>query len=199
MTAPMHVQHKVLVIDVETTGLDPARHACIEIGAVLLDEALQPVQEFSSLIAPWRGAQIMEQAMKVNQISDEQLRSAPAIEEVMKQFHETFQLDEKPPLIAGWNVWFDASFIKDLYQRVHRPWPFGYRLLDVQSVVSFHMLFSGVSQEAAIDKFLNERQQHRALADASHTARLLQLATQRCLLDPPLSDSNLLSLSSGAK
>lgn len=195
----MHVQHRVLVIDVETTGFDPARHACIEIGAVLLDESLRAVQEFSSLIAPWEGAQIVEQAMKVNQISRKQLQSAPRVEEVVKQFHETFRLADMPPLISGWNVWFDVSFIKDLYQRVQRPWPFSYRLLDVQSVVSFHMLLAGISQEKAIEKFLNERQKHRALADASHTARLLQLVAQRCLLDSHLPLSNFLLSSAGAK
>ena len=101
----MRVQHRVLVIDVETTGFDPAQHACIEIGAVLLDESLRPVQEFSSLIALWEGAQIMEQAMKVNQINQEQLQSAPLVDEVVKKFHDTFRLDEIAPLIAGWNVW----------------------------------------------------------------------------------------------
>jgi hypothetical protein len=61
------------------------------------------------------------------------------------------------------------------------------------------MSLAGISQEEAIDKFLNERQEHRALADASHTARLLQLVAQRCLLDSPLIVSNLHSLSSGTK
>jgi DNA polymerase III epsilon subunit-like protein len=175
----MRVQHRVLVIDVETTGFDPARHACIEIGAVSLDESLHPVQEFSSLIAPWEGAQIVEQAMNVNKISQEQLQSAPHVDEVVKKFHDAFRLDEVAPLIAGWNVWFDVSFLKDLYQRTQRAWPFSYRLLDVQSVVSFHSMLAGLSQEKAIEGFLNERQAHRALADARHTSRLLRLMAER--------------------
>lgn len=175
----MRILNKVLVIDVETTGFDPARHACIEIGGVLLDESLRPVQEFSSLIAPWDGAQIMEQSMKVNQISEKQLQKAPVVEEVVKQFHETFRLDDVPPLIAGWNVWFDVSFLKDLYQRVQKPWPFSYRLLDVQSIVSFHSMLAGLSQEKAIETFLHEKQAHRALADARHTSRLLRLMAER--------------------
>jgi len=146
----MRVQHRVLVIDVETTGFDPAQYACIEIGAVLLDESLHPVQEFSSLIAPWEGAQIMEQSMKVNQISREQLQCAPFIAEVVNEFHDTFRLDEAVPLIAGWNVWFDVSFLKELYRRAQRAWPFSYRLLDVQSVVCFHSMLAGLSQEKAI-------------------------------------------------
>jgi len=190
----MRVQNKVLVIDVETTGLDPSRHACIDVGAVLLDESLHPVKEFSSLIAPWEGAEIMEQAMKVNKINQKRLKTAPVIDEVVKQFHKTFRLDEVPPLIAGWNVWLDVAFVKDLYQRVQRVWPFSYRLLDVQSVLSFHLLLAGISQEKAIEKFLNERQEHRALADARHTAKLLQQLAQRLFSDSRLPDDNLLPL-----
>lgn len=175
----MRVQHKVLVIDVETTGLDPSRHACIEIGAVMLDESLRPEQEFSSLIVPWEGAEIIEAAMKVNQISLEQLHRAPLLDEVVKRFHETIRPDAVVPLLAGWNVWFDARFLRDLYQRTQRAWPFSHRLLDVQSIVSFHSMLAGLSQEKAIETFLNERQAHRALADAQHTARLLRLMAER--------------------
>lgn len=185
----MRVHNKVLVIDVETTGFDPTRNACIDLGAVLLDESLHIVNEFSSLIAPWKGAEVKEEAMRVNQIAQEELQSAPHLEEVVNRFHETFRLDVTPPLIAGWNVWFDVTFLRNLYLRAQKSWPFPYRLLDVQSVMSFHMFLSGISQEQAIEKFLNERQKHRALADASHTARLLQLAAQRYLSDSHLTVS----------
>ncbi len=179
----MNAAQNILVIDVETTGLDPSRHACIEIGAVMLDKSLRPKQEFSSLIVPWDGAEIIEAAMKVNQISVEQLDRAPLLDEVVKQFHETFRPDEAAPLLAGWNVWFDAHFLRDLYQRTQRAWPFTYRLLDVQSIVSFHSMLADLSQEKAIETFLNERQAHRALADAQHTARLLRLMAERYAKD----------------
>lgn len=175
----MRILNKVLVIDVETTGLDPSRHACIEIGAVLLDESLYIGREFSSLIAPWEGACIMEQAMEVNQISLEQIRHAPLVGEVVKQFHQTFSLEKDQPLLAGWNVWFDATFLRELYRRARLTWPFSHRLLDVQSIVSFHSLLAGLSQEKAIKKFLNEQQVHRALADAQHTSQLLRLMAER--------------------
>jgi len=128
--------------------------------------------------------------MRVNQIAWEELQSAPHVESVVKRFHETFQLDSAPPLIAGWNVWFDVSFLRDLYHRAQQSWPFPHRLLDVQSVISFHTFFTGISQEKAIEEFLNERQKHRALADASHTARLLQLVAQRYLSDSHLTVGN---------
>lgn len=175
----MRVQHKVLVIDVETTGLDPASNACIEIGAVMLDESLLMMQEFSSLIAPWEGAQIVEQAMKVNQISPEQLQTAPSIEQAVKRFHETFRPDETKPVLSGWNVWFDVNFLRNLYERANQTWPFSHRLVDVQSIVSFHSQLAALSQGEIIENFLGEKQEHRALADARHTSRLLRLMAQR--------------------
>lgn len=179
----MRLHNRVLVIDVETTGFDPAVNACIDLGAVLLDESLNVVQEFSSLIAPWTGAQVKDEAMKVNRIAWEEMASAPHVEEVINRFNATFSLKGTPPLIAGWNVWFDVSFLRELYNRAQQSWPFSYRLLDVQSVISFHTWMTGISQEQAIEKFLNEQQQHRAFADASHTARLLQLVAHRYLSD----------------
>jgi hypothetical protein len=40
---------------------------------------------------------------------------------------------------------------------------------------------TGISQERAIEQFLNERQEHRAFPDASQTARLLQQFAQKYL------------------
>jgi DNA polymerase III epsilon subunit-like protein len=177
----MRIQKEILVIDVETTGLDPAKHACIEIGAVLLDKDLRKTEQFSSLIAPWEGAEFMEEAMQVNQITAEQLNSAPPIDQVVEKFHETFRPDETILLLAGWNVWLDAYFLRKLYERATREWPFNHRLLDVQSIVSFHSLMAASSQEETIEELLHEKQVHRALDDAKHTARLLQLFTKRFL------------------
>lgn len=177
----MRLHNRVLVIDVETTGFDPAVNACIDLGAVLLDESLNVMREFSSLIAPWAGAQVKDEAMKVNRIPLKELASAPPVDEVVMRFTETFRFEGAPPLLAGWNVWFDASFLRELYKRAQQPWPFPYRLLDVQSVISFHTLMTGISQERAIEQFLNERQQHRAFSDASQTAKLLQQFAQKYL------------------
>ncbi len=164
----------ILVIDVETTGLDPAKHACIELGAVLLDRELNPVVDFSSPVSPWEGAEIMPEALSVNQIDLADLNRAPKVPEVVERFHQTFQPDARKLFLCGWNVWLDVAFLKALYARANRAWPFGYRLLDIQSVVTFHSQLVPKSQADVIKRFLNEEQSHRALADARHTAMLLR-------------------------
>lgn len=168
---------RILVIDVETTGFDPARHACIELGAVLLDASLQPVREYTSLIAPRPGAEIVDRAMEVNGISREELRHAPPPAVVIGELLAQIAPLDPPPLLAGWNVWFDAQFLQQLFVQAGQTWPFGHRYLDVQSIVSFHLRLAAISQAEAIERFWGETQTHRALPDARHTARILRLQT----------------------
>jgi DNA polymerase III epsilon subunit-like protein len=165
---------KVLVIDVETTGLDPAKHACIEIGAILLDEALNPVDEFSSLIAPMAGTEVNEESMAVNRIRMEDLRSAPDYQTVIGEFNHRFCSNQSIPTIAGWNVWFDMAFMRILFERVGMKWPFGHRFLDLQSVAQFFSGFRGVSLEETVQSLLGEKQTHRAIDDTRHTVKVFQ-------------------------
>lgn len=176
------VKNEILILDVETTGFDPMRHACIEVGAVLLDLNLQPISEFSSLIAPWPGAVIEGASMEVNKISVSLLRTAPAIADAIEKFTDTFGLHQRAPLIGGWNVSFDVMFLRTLYERAERKWPFSHRVLDVQSVVSFHSSLASVSQQEFIKRTFGEQQTHRALDDARHTGRILRLMAERYLV-----------------
>lgn len=169
----------ILVIDVETTGLDPTRHACIELGAVLLDRWLSPVAEYSSLVAPWEGAEIVPEALLVNRIQPSDLNGAPTIAKVIDRFHKTFSPNSNKLLLCGWNVWLDAAFLKSLYARASQDWPFGYRLLDVQSIITFHSRLMPTSQANVIKNYLKEEQPHRALPDAQQTAKLLRLFAER--------------------
>ena len=173
--------NRVLVIDIESTGLDPARHACIEIGAVLLDEELNPVDEFSSLIAPWEGAEINQESMAVNKISIEKLYHASDFRQVVTEFHQRFSSTQSVPVLAGWNVWFDAAFMRQLYEKAGLKWPFGHRFLDIQSVVLFFSRFRGMSLEKTAQALLGEKQTHRAMDDTWQTVKILQRYAQKHL------------------
>ena len=177
----MYAAQNILVIDVETTGLDPSRHACIEIGAVLLNTELVPIGEFTSMIAPWEGAEILEKALAVSRISRDTFLNARRFSEVIKDFNLTFCKKGEIPTIAGWNVWFDVAFIRNLYDRANLTWPFGHRFVDVQSVSAFFSTMHPSSQEIAIRDLLGETQSHRALGDAKHTARILRWMAERYL------------------
>ena len=163
----------ILVIDVETTGFDPACNACVELGAVLLSDALELQWEFSSLIAPWAGAQLVPEALAVSGISVADLQAAIGLEAVVARFDAAVKSASVIPILAGWNIWFDVAFLKSLYVRAAVRWPFGHRLIDVQSIFAFFSNLEPRSQSQAIRDVLGEVQSHRALDDAQHTARLL--------------------------
>lgn len=165
----------LLVIDTETTGLDPAKHACIELGAVLLDRHLKIVKEFSQIITPRAGAEISPQAMEINKITDEELSKGKTHQAATKDFNRIFFSENIGPIpkLAGWNVGFDVSFLKSLYYWTCLTWPFGFHYLDIQSIYSFCSKYQTVSLRAAIADQLGEVQGHRALEDAKHTARIL--------------------------
>jgi DNA polymerase III epsilon subunit-like protein len=171
----MKCHNKVLVFDLETTGLDPARHAVIEIGAVLLDENLAPVDEYSSLVSIWEGAEIMPESMAVNGIPLDELRHAPDLRAAVGEFHRKFGSADPLPWLAGWNVWFDIAFLKAHYERVEMRWPFSYHFLDVQSLILFQSRLRGASLSATVRSMLGEKQTHRAIDDARQTASVLTL------------------------
>lgn len=180
----LNCHNKVLVFDLETTGLDPARNACIEIGAVLLDESLRPIDEYSSLAAPWEGAEIVPKSMAVNRISRDELESARDIGTVVGEFHQKFGSAKPLPWLAGWNVWFDVAFLKAHYERTGVTWPFSYHFLDVQSLILFQSKFRGASLSGTVQSMLGDKQTHRAIDDARQTARVLTLLGEKYLSGP---------------
>lgn len=100
-----------LVVDLETSGLDPARHEIVEIGAVLLDEiCLEMIGEYEAKVAPSPMFTLNAQAeaLVVNGYDDEvwkaegiSLRSALT---GLSAFGDL-------ATFAAWNVAFDWSFL----------------------------------------------------------------------------------------
>lgn len=175
----MKTTSDILIIDVETTGVDHLKHACIEIGALLLDRDLNPIKEYSTFIAPWAGAEIQPEAMAVNGISMADLERAPSIAQVIEQFDCIFQPTARKLFISGWNVWFDMGFLKMLYAKAERPWPFRSRMLDMQSIVTFHSGIVPQTQAETVKRFLGEEQSHRALGDTQQVAKLIKLFAEK--------------------
>ena len=130
------------------------------------------------MVAPWDGAEIVEAALQVSGITRESLRTAPPLQKVIEEFHTQFGSAKNLPVVAGWNVWFDVSFLRDLYRRGGLKWPFGHRFIDIQSVAAFFNGLHPASQERFISKRLRQKQTHRALADAWHTSEILQSLTR---------------------
>ena len=97
-----------VIIDLETTGLDPETSKIIQLSAVrFLDH--KGVATFSEYINP--GIHIPEEVSSLTGITDETVSTAPAIEDKIQKFLEFVCA---APFVAGWNVSFDTSFLSCL-------------------------------------------------------------------------------------
>ncbi|MCM1053625.1 MAG: exonuclease domain-containing protein [Ruminococcus sp.] len=95
-----------VVFDLETTGLEPKLCEIIEIGALKYKDN-KLVEEFSVLIKPKNS--ISSEITKITGISNEMVKDAPSIEEVLPKFIDFI---EELPLVAH-NSSFDLSFIEE--------------------------------------------------------------------------------------
>jgi DNA polymerase III epsilon subunit-like protein len=90
--------------------------------------------EFESLIRPPEGVQCTPRALAIHGLHDEDLRNSPFPSEVCRDFFASMGTGYA---LAGWNVCFDASFLRRLCQESNCDDTFkrlSYRHLDVQSV-----------------------------------------------------------------
>ncbi len=111
-----------IVIDVETSGVDPLLHALIEIAAIPVhcneDNLLVPAEShFSTHVTPFEGAQFDPKAMAINRIDiDHPFRLAIA-EEIMIQKLDLFVRQAlstyhcRRAVLVGHNAHFDLSFL----------------------------------------------------------------------------------------
>ncbi len=164
--------NKYLLIDTETTGLDPHQACVLEIGAHVLDIkdgsiVLRPdTPHFHTLVRPFDDASIHPAALKVNNHywakdpKDPKYKEAKPIEEawaaLMAYLLEHY---EKPSwiILVGWNVGFDENFLKHaMYERVNRPgqevrerWPFHYHKLDLLTICRYIHIKQGRVREGS--------------------------------------------------
>lgn len=98
----------ITVFDVETTGLDPRKgHRIIEIAGVRLENGtLRTESAFVEFVNPER--EIPWEAKQVNKISDDDVRMAPGIEEVLPKFLEFAQ----GSILVAHNAGFDMGFME---------------------------------------------------------------------------------------
>lgn len=97
----------ITVFDVETTGLDARKgHKIIEIAGVRIEDGqIDETKSFVSLVNPER--EIPWEAKQVNKIKDEDVASAPGIEEVLPKFLEF----ANGSILVAHNANFDMSFL----------------------------------------------------------------------------------------
>jgi DNA polymerase-3 subunit epsilon len=159
-----------IVLDTETTGLDPADgHRIVEIGCVELIDHLPSGNVFHRYLNPERPVPIESQ--RVHGLSDEFLADKPLFADVADEFQEF--LGDAPLIIH--NASFDIKFLNAELLRVTRPGIPIARAIDTIEIAKAKIPGARYSLDELCKRFgidLSARTKHGALLDAELTARV---------------------------
>lgn len=161
---------KCIVVDLETTGLDPKKDKIIEIGALKIEND-QIVDQFSKLVNP--GRKLEERIVEITGIQDEELEQALYIEEILPLFLE-FAEDWD---LMGHSVLFDFSFLKRAC--VNQGHSFERNGIDTLRIARRHLPQLESRSLPYLCKFFKiEHNPHRAFSDVEATYDLYKRLCQ---------------------
>ncbi len=172
-----------IVIDCETSGVNPLEHAILEIAYVLLvreDDKLHAGKSENYHVVPFEGAHFDPVAMQIHQIDyTHPFRFAVSEKEALLALNDVVHKElKKSPykraILVGHNAWFDLSFLNAAYTRQNIASPFHkFTSLDTATLGAFFL------KETVLAKALAKTQigyhaldAHSALYDAEKTAHL---------------------------
>ena len=109
-----------IVFDLETTGLNPEKHAIVEIACCGVDSDLNDIEEFDSGIMKVYGdREITDGALNANGITREQIENGndpkEQVEKLIKYFERMKDGRNKPVLVAQNGDKFDIPFLDNMF------------------------------------------------------------------------------------
>ncbi len=104
------------VLDVETTGLDPADHRITEVGLIRFEDG-EVVEEYGQLVNPERP--IPAESTEITGISDDDVRDKPTFDEIADEVHQRLQ----DVGLVAYNLSFDRSFLEMELEQCGYEWP----------------------------------------------------------------------------
>jgi DNA polymerase-3 subunit epsilon len=159
---------RIAYLDLETTGMSPARERVTEVGLVLVDDGVV-TEEWSQLINPEQP--IPPEITYLTGISNSMVRAAPVFADVAPILQEKLA----GRLIVAHNARFDYGFLKAEFARLDLPF-ITKPLCTVRLSRALYPQHNSHGLDAIIERFdLDVSQRHRALGDA----RLLWQLTQK--------------------
>jgi DNA polymerase III epsilon subunit-like protein len=171
----------MIIVDIETSGLDPRKHSMLSLGAIDYNTG----DEFYGECRMEEGRMIDDVSLSINGFTREQCvdPNKPYPHGLYIRFLEWAAQREK--LLAGQQVGsLDVPFLKEIHDGVRGlvgPWPFGYRTVDLHSVM-YGRFHKSLSLDGILDTFKlpQEPKPHNALngARCEYQAFKILLATQ---------------------
>ena len=153
------------IFDTETTGLEPeSGDRIVEIAAIRV-KGKQEISTFQALVNP--GRPISQAAFQVNKISQEMLKGAPGIEEVLPKFLDFIH----GSCLCSYNAGFDLEFLNQELSITGKSGLKDILVVDVLKMAK--RLLPGLERYALISVAQNlgfkQAQMHRALSDVRLT------------------------------
>jgi DNA polymerase III epsilon subunit-like protein len=128
----------MIVLDIETTGLDPRLHSIVEVGAIDFD---RPGNVFNARCQIWEGAEIDLKALEINGLTLKDIQDKTIFTQIdlVSGFMNWIEnIEDKT--IAGQNVDFDIDFLNESSARCGLNFRVGKRKVDQHSIVYAHLL-----------------------------------------------------------
>ena len=173
------VQNTFVVFDLETTGLNtsPASgrmDAITEIGAVKIVGG-EIRERFSTLVDPER--KLDAEIVKLTGITDDMLKGAPKIAEVIPDFYKFCD----GCLLVAHNAPFDSKFIR--YYGEEEGYMFKHKVYDTVSIAQSFLYLSNYKLNTLADHYGIVFNHHRAADDALATAKIFieMIKAKKCL------------------
>jgi DNA polymerase III epsilon subunit-like protein len=169
---------RVTFIDIETTGIDPSKNAIIEFAAISTTNNLkQVICQTSFTICPEKIEEVEfhPEAMKINKISMEEIKSSMKAVEARQQIMPFFA---DKSLLIGHNFTFDLLFLNkflgtDFSGNMIKP-----RIIDTASLLLPLVIMGKLEKNSLHEacKFFNisDLGQHRALNDVNITIKVFK-------------------------
>lgn len=156
-----------IMIDTETTGLDPSKDKIVEISMIRVGDG-QITDSLHYYINP--GMPMPKAAQKVNGITDDFLRDALSLEDVREDIDDFIRGDD---IIGGYNVTFDLRF---LYRALEHP--LENYVFDVMELAEDLLDINSYSL-ASVSRALGlGKQDHSASGDCILTIKVYKLLTR---------------------
>ena len=131
----------MIIVDVESTGVDSRLCSLLSVGAVDFDN---PENQFYMECRAFYGAHVEKEALEIAGFSSEQIYDATKRTdwEVVVAFLKWMNGCGEWTL-AGQNPSFDRDFLQETAYRYHLDWPLAHRTVDLHSIVFCKFLKSG--------------------------------------------------------
>ncbi len=125
----------MIVVDIETTGMEPGRNSLLSIGAL---EFENPDNTFYGECRADEGAEVSNIALKINGFTRKQIKDPkkPASHELLEDFVK-WAKKIKNRKLAGDNLWFDIGFLEEYFGKLKMKWIFGKKSVELHEISAF--------------------------------------------------------------